>query len=87
MLAIKDNFSGSVYDTLKGTVEEIRAMKGEVFSLSELLTVKCASIVRRILFNDQGITEEEYKELNCEYQKVIDIQTAKNFLLIGNVAR
>lgn len=87
MLAVKENFSGSMYDTLKETVEEIRTMNGEPFSLSELLTVKCASIVRRILFNDQGITEEELKELNREYETVIGIQTAKNLLLMGNIAR
>ena len=87
MLAIKENFSSSVYDTLQETVEEIQAMEGEPFSMAELLTVKCARIIKRILFNDQGITDEEFWEMNREYEDVIRIQNHKNLLLMGNVAR
>lgn len=87
LLAVKENFSGSLYDTLKETVEEIGALKGEPFPVAELLTVKCSIIIRRILFNDQGITKEELHELNREYEAVISSMTPKNLLLIGNVAR
>ena len=87
MLAIKENFSGAVYDTLKDTVEEVRELKGEPTSITEILTVKCSSIIRRILFNDQGITEEELKELNREYGPVLASMTHKNLLLMGNIAR
>lgn len=87
MLSIKENYAGSVYDTLKETVDEIKAMEGEPFVVTDLLVGKCSRIIRRILFNDQGISEEELQELNREYQPVLTIMTYKNLLLMGNIAK
>lgn len=87
MQSIKQDISGSLYDTLNETVEEIRAMKGQPIAINEMLTIKCSHIIRRILFNDQGISEEDLKELNHEYEYVLESMTYKNLLLMGNIAR
>lgn len=87
LLAVKENTSGSFYDALSETVEEMRSMDGQPFEVTELMTVKCSKIIRRILFNDQGITEEELGELNHVYGTVLASMNYKNLLLMGNFAR
>lgn len=87
MNAVKENASCSVYDTLNGTVQELHNYKGQPVKITDLITEKCFLIVRKILFNDQGISKQELKELNDHYAVVLTGLKSKNFLLMGNFAR
>lgn len=87
MNAVKENAACSVYDTLNDTVEELRNSKGRPIDITDIITMKCMRNLRRIIFNDEGMTKEELTELISLYSKMMKGMTNTNLLLTGTFAK
>lgn len=87
MNAVKENAACSVYDALKNTVEELRDSKGRPINITDVITMKCMMTIRRIIFNDEGITMEELQKLSDLYTTMMTAQTTTNLLLSGYFAK
>ncbi|GFY41614.1 cytochrome P450 2B12 [Trichonephila inaurata madagascariensis] len=79
--------SGSMYDAIKSTIDEIKAMKDEPINMVELVTNKCNAILRNMLFSENGMSEEQIREVNENYSSVMECMTTTNLLLTGDFAR
>ena len=86
MNAVKENAASSIYDTLKEFVEELHDTKGHPIQITDMITLKCMKIIRRILFND-AITMAELEELNDLYAEMMKGMTGTNLLLTGKFAK
>ncbi|KAF8764666.1 cytochrome P450 2B12-like [Argiope bruennichi] len=62
--SIKSRIAGSLYDSIKSTIDDLKAKKGEPINLIELFTTKCNTILRLTLFGEVGITEQQIKKFN-----------------------
>lgn len=87
MNAVKENVTGSIHDALKETVEELDNLKGEPIAITDLATSKCLLILRKILFNDQGITMDEMQEMIDQYKIISSGLNSTTFFLFGKFAR
>ena len=87
MNAVKENAASEIYDTLKETVEELHNSKGRPIRIADMITMKCMMIIRRIIFNDEGITTAELQEIIELYGEVMKGMTATNMLLTGKFAK
>ncbi|GFU80186.1 cytochrome P450 2B12 [Trichonephila clavipes] len=87
VISVKDSMSGSMYDAIKSTVDEIKAMKDEPINMVELVTNKCNAILRNMLFSENGMSEEQIREVNECYSSVMECMTTTNLLLTGDFAR
>ncbi|GFR29659.1 cytochrome P450 18a1 [Trichonephila clavata] len=87
VISVKDSMSGSMYDAIKSTIDEIKAMKDEPINMVELVTNKCNAILRNMLFSENGMSEEQIREVNECYSSVMECMTTTNLLLTGDFAR
>ncbi|CAL1263842.1 unnamed protein product [Larinioides sclopetarius] len=85
--SIKTTIAGPLYDSIKSTVNELKAKMGEPVNLIELLTQKCATIMRLTLFSENGITEQEIKKINELVMAEIMIRRPLNLLMCGSFAK
>lgn len=87
VISVKDSMSGSMYEAIKSTIDEIKAMKDEPINMVELVTNKCNAILRNMLFSENGMSDEQVREVNECYSSVMECMTMTNLLLTGNFAR
>ncbi|GBM77227.1 Cytochrome P450 2J3 [Araneus ventricosus] len=85
--SIKTSLAGPLYDSIKSTIGDLKAKKGEPVNLIELLTHKCNTILRLTLFGEVGATEEQIRKFNEMYAVQISALTLKNSLLNGTFAK
>ncbi|GBM77232.1 Cytochrome P450 2B12 [Araneus ventricosus] len=85
--SIKTSIAGPLYDSIKSTINDIKAKKGDPFNLIELLTDNCNTILRLTLFGETGATEEQIRKFNEMYGIQIQCMTPRNSLLSGKFAR
>ncbi|GBN08665.1 Cytochrome P450 18a1 [Araneus ventricosus] len=85
--SIKTSIAGPLYDSIKSTVNDLKAKKGEPVNLIELLTQKCTTIMRLTLFAETGITEEQIKKINELVTAEIMSRTPLNLLMCGTFAK
>lgn len=86
-LSVKDMLSGSLYDSVNRTIDELRHKMGQKVNIVDVLVDKCNANMRLTLFGETGITEDQVKEINELYVAVMYCFTSSNLLLVGNVAR
>lgn len=82
---IRDNAASPIYDSVSQAVEDIRAKKGEPFNVIELLTEKCMGSIRRALFGEDGVTDEDLREMVRAYGVTLDAMTGVKMMLMGPV--
>ncbi|GIY29457.1 cytochrome P450 2J1 [Caerostris darwini] len=87
VISVKDSLSGSMYEAIKSAIDFIKEKKGEPINIIELVNNKCNTILRTMLFGDNGMTEEQITELTDLYNVVMMCMTPNNLLLTGNFAR
>ncbi|KAF8764668.1 Cytochrome P450 2F3 like protein [Argiope bruennichi] len=87
IVSFKDNLSGSMYEAIKSTVDLLNAKKEEPVNIIEIMTSKCSSILRRMLFGEDGMSEEQVQELVKIYEAVMRIMQPKNMTLTGEFSR
>ncbi|GBL94973.1 hypothetical protein AVEN_218533-1 [Araneus ventricosus] len=85
--SIKTSIAGPLYDSIKSTVNDLKAKKGEPVNLIELLTQKCTTIMRLTLFAETGATEEQIKRINELYAGEAMSMTPLNMLMCGTFAK
>lgn len=79
--------SGPIYDSVNASVDVLKATDGTPVNIISILNDSSSGILRRILFNDGEITDEELKGILECYQNILPIFTGKKLLLMGNIAR
>lgn len=79
--------SGPILDSVKAAVDDLRVKDGAPVEIISLLTNRNCGILRRILFNDTGITDDELEEIIREYEKVIPAFTNTSTMLNGQFAK
>ncbi|GBN46217.1 hypothetical protein AVEN_196744-1 [Araneus ventricosus] len=85
--SLKTSLAGPLYDSIKCTVRDIKARKGEPLNLVELLTQGCCAFLRFTLFGEVGITEEQLRKFNELYATEIESLLPKTILLSGTFAK
>ncbi|GBO38484.1 hypothetical protein AVEN_181904-1 [Araneus ventricosus] len=83
--SLKSSIAGPLYDSIKSTIADLKAKKGEPVNLIELYTVRCNTILRLTLFGEVGIAEEQIKKFNklC----AIQLECIMSILLCGTFAK
>ncbi|GFU98179.1 methyl farnesoate epoxidase [Trichonephila clavipes] len=76
-----------VYDSIKSTIEDLKARKGEPFSIVDVMTLKCTSMMRLTLFGDVGATDEQIRKFNELYLREMVILIPSNLFLSGTFAK
>lgn len=87
LTSVKEYMSGPIYDSVNASVDVLKASNGTPVNIISILNDSSSAILRRILFNDSEITDEELKGILECYQNILPIFTGKKLLLIGNIAR
>lgn len=86
-ITLKNSTPKSLYDSIRSTISDMKATKGEPVNLTALITPKCTSILRLTLFGEVGATEEQIRKF-CElYAAVLEHMTPTNMFLNGTIAR
>ncbi|KAF8764657.1 Cytochrome P450 18a1 like protein [Argiope bruennichi] len=85
--SIKSSIAGPLYDSIKSTINDLKAKKGEPVNLIELLTEKCTTIMRLTLFGEVGVTDEQIKKFNELYAGEVMCMTPLNMLMCGTYAK
>ncbi|GFS86838.1 cytochrome P450 2A9 [Nephila pilipes] len=86
-ITIKNSTSESLYDIIRSTVRDLKAKKGAPVNLTDLLTHKCNSVLRLILFNEVGATEEQIRKFCKLYATEMGHVSPTNMFLSGTIAR
>lgn len=84
---IRDNSASPMYDSVAQSLEDIRTKKGEAFNVIELLTEHCMGSIRRVLFGEDGVTDEDLREMIRAYAVSLDGMTGVKMMLMGPVGR
>ncbi|XP_055946604.1 cytochrome P450 2F3-like [Argiope bruennichi] len=87
VITVKDSLSGSMYEAIKSTVEFLKEKKEEPVNIIEIVNRKCNAILRQMLFGENGMSEEQMRELIEIYEAIMQIQTPKNLTLTGDIPR
>ncbi|GBN96749.1 hypothetical protein AVEN_12201-1 [Araneus ventricosus] len=87
IITVKDSLSGSMYEAINSTVDLLNEKKEEPVNIIEIVTTKCNSILRRMLFGDNGMSEEQMREIIEVYETVMQIMMPKNLTLTGDIPR
>ncbi|GFU98171.1 cytochrome P450 2J3 [Trichonephila clavipes] len=86
-ISIKNSISGALYDSIKSTIDEMKARKGEPFNIVDIMTLKCTSILRLTLFGDFGATDEQIRKFNELYLRELVVLIPSNLFLSGAIAK
>ncbi|GFR22674.1 cytochrome P450 2J3 [Trichonephila clavata] len=86
-VSIKNSFSGDLYDSIKSTINDIKALKGEPFNTVELLNDKCTANLRLTVFGNVGASDEKLQRCNELYVREMLSMTPVNMLTCGNFPR
>ncbi|KFM69288.1 Cytochrome P450 1A1, partial [Stegodyphus mimosarum] len=84
MNSLKDNASGPVYDTLNSITEDFQNLNGKPIDIIDMLQSKCSNAYRRIMFGENGITEQQMRNFTGPYMVILEHIPA-NLLLIGKI--
>ncbi|GFR28411.1 cytochrome P450 18a1 [Trichonephila clavata] len=84
---LKNSTSESMYDSIRLTISDLKAKKGEPVNLTALLTHKCSSILRLIMFGEIGATEEQIWKFYELYATESMNITPTSMFLNGTIAR
>ncbi|XP_015912945.2 cytochrome P450 2F3 isoform X2 [Parasteatoda tepidariorum] len=87
MSTVKESMEGPLYESIQETLEFLKCKEGDPVDIIQMLSNKCNAILRRCLFRDSCITEEEVTEINASYAIVMGFTSVKNTLHAGNLAR
>ncbi|GBM72411.1 hypothetical protein AVEN_73637-1 [Araneus ventricosus] len=87
IITVKDSLSGSMYEAINSTVDLLNEKKEEPVNIIEIVTTKCNSILRRMLFGDNGMSEEQMREIIEVYEAVMQVMMPKNLTLTGDIPR
>ncbi|GBM15048.1 hypothetical protein AVEN_268888-1, partial [Araneus ventricosus] len=83
----KNSMIVPVYDSIKSTINDLEAEKGKPMNLIELLTNKCTTNLRLMLFGEVGASEEQMKQIMQLYAEELEGFMPLNLLLSGSVVR
>ncbi|KFM76704.1 Cytochrome P450 2A9, partial [Stegodyphus mimosarum] len=86
MSSLKDNTSGPMYDTLNSLITDLRNLNGLPVNIIDILNEKCSNVLRRILFGENGITEEQMRNIIRPYGALLEAMSGTNLLLTGELA-
>ncbi|KAF8764665.1 cytochrome P450 2J1-like [Argiope bruennichi] len=84
---LKTSLAGPLYDSIKTTMNELKARKGEPLNLVEFLTQGCCTFLRFTLFGEIGITDEQLRKFNELYVIEVTALYPKSILLSGTFAK
>lgn len=84
---MKDNTAGPVYSSLERTIEDLHKKKGVPFNIIELLIDRCMGTMQKVLFGEDGVTDEKIREMNKAYGFALESMGGINLLLIGPFGR
>ncbi|KAF8764663.1 cytochrome P450 2J1-like [Argiope bruennichi] len=84
---VKTTLAGPLYDSIKSTVNELKARKGEPVNLIDFLLHECCTVVRLTLFGETGATQEQIRRFNELYSIEVKCMTPRNVLLCGSFAK
>lgn len=87
LTSVKERLAGPIYDSVNATVDSLKATNGSPVNIILILNERSSAIFRRMMFNDDEITDEELNGMLECYQNVLTILARKNLLLIGEFAR
>ncbi|KAG8183291.1 hypothetical protein JTE90_025991 [Oedothorax gibbosus] len=87
MLSANDYVSSSIYESVQATVDELKEKAGQPVDIVQLLTDKCMTVAKLIMFGEDGVTDGQIREINEHYAGIMVAQTSTNLLLTGNLAR
>ena len=85
--SVKDYMAGPIYDTVNASVDILRETNGTPINIISILNNSSADILRRMLFNDDEIEDEELKAILESYQYILQSFTGKKLFLMGNMAK
>ncbi|CAL1263860.1 unnamed protein product [Larinioides sclopetarius] len=83
----KNSMIGPVYDSIKSTIKDLKKEEGKPINLIELLTSKCTTNLRLMLFGEVGASEEQMKQIMQLYAEELEVFMPLNLLLSGSVVR
>ncbi|GFS86846.1 cytochrome P450 18a1 [Nephila pilipes] len=86
-VSIKNSMSGALYDSIKSSINDLKARKGKPFSTVELLNTRCSANIRLAMFGDIGVTDEKILRFNDLYVQEMLSLTPTNMLASGNFPR
>ncbi|CAL1263863.1 unnamed protein product [Larinioides sclopetarius] len=76
-----------MYEAINSTVDLLNRKKEEPVNITQIVTTKCNSILRRMLFGENGVSEEQMREIIELYEAVMQIMIPKNLTLTGDIPR
>ncbi|GBN15740.1 Cytochrome P450 2J3 [Araneus ventricosus] len=85
--SLKTSLAGPVYDSIKSTVTDLEARKGEPVNFIDFLLHECCTVVRLTLFGEIGATQAQIRKFNELYSEEVKCMTPKNVLLCGTFAK
>ncbi|GFS86840.1 cytochrome P450 2B1 [Nephila pilipes] len=85
--SIKKSMAGPLYDSIKSTINDLKAKNGEPFNIVEVMTLKCTAVLRLTLFGDVGATDEQIQKFNELYLREMMFFTPSNVFASGSFAR
>lgn len=84
---VRDNMAGPVYDSLNTAIKDIKNLDGKPLNIVEFLGQRSAVTIRRIIFGEKGITDENLGKMVVAYTELLEGNFGINLLLIGPLAR
>lgn len=87
LTAMRENTVGPVYDSISKTIEDLKSREGSPFNVIDLLVIRCTVTMRKVLFGEDGVTDEQIQAMNTAYAVALERMTGVNLLLIGSFGK
>ncbi|XP_035217517.1 cytochrome P450 2B6-like isoform X1 [Stegodyphus dumicola] len=85
--SMKGNMAGPIYDNINSFIDDLRNRNGEPFDVMEQLNDKCMSTVRMTFLGEDGITDDELRNVIEAYSGSLDAIGGTGMLLFGKIVR
>ncbi|XP_015921254.2 cytochrome P450 2J1 [Parasteatoda tepidariorum] len=87
LTVIKKEMSGSIYDTVQSTINDLAKKKGKPVDMPSILVTKCSEIIRQAIFGNDGMTEDELKHFCNHYGEAVNTLTGTSVFPSGVIAK
>ena len=85
--AVRDDLAGPVYDSLNAAADNLKAAQKNPVNIVEFLSEHCATSMRKILFGETGVTDQEISKMLMAFAGTTEVVAGPNILIMGPLSR
>ncbi|XP_054711292.1 uncharacterized protein LOC129220883 [Uloborus diversus] len=85
--SVKDEKAGAFYDSTHAIISDLKASKGKPFNITDDMMNRSTYIMRKILFGEYGMSNDELRDFNQVYEELFSGLTDMRFFLCSSTIR